>query len=111
MKKFNKRETLKRLLKVDGRRSRNFWAREMKALNDLVEKFDNLDFWQKVNFSQNFNSLLFFKKGDGLDILTKKYREFNYKVPEPKKFNIGKTIGENRVYKNKPKTIKDFLNE
>ena len=107
----NKRETLKRLLKIEGRRSRNFWAREMKALNDLLEKFQDVSFWNKVSFSESFNSLLFFKKGDGLEILNKKYREFNYKIPEPKRFNIGKTTGEDRVYKNKIKTIKDFLNE
>ena len=111
MPKINKRETLKRLLKIEGRKSRNFWAREMKALNDLLEKFEDVSFWNKVNFSENFNSLLFFKKGVGLEILNKKYREFNYKVPEPKIFNIGKTTGKDRVYKNKPKTIKDFLND
>ena len=111
MQKINKRETLKRLLKIDGRRSRVFWSREMKALNDLLKDFDNLEFWSKVNFGIHFNSLLFFKKGDGREILLKKYREFNYKVPEAKKINIGKTVGEDRVYKDKPKTIKDFLNE
>jgi len=109
--KINKREILKRLLKVDGRRSRNFWAREMKALNDLIEEFDNPSFWNRVNFSESFNSLLFFKKGEGRVIFDKKRREFNYKIPKPKKFNIGKTSGEDRVYNNKPKTIKDFLND
>ena len=83
----------------------------MKALNDLIKEFDNLLFWSKVNFPTTFNSLLFFKKGEGRSILIKKYKEFNYKVPKPKKYNIGKTVGEDRVYKDKPKTIKDFLNE
>ena len=105
MAKINKRETLKRLLKIEGRKTRNFWAREMKALKDLMSEFSNEEFWAKVNISESFNSLLFFKSKDGKTILQKKYREFNYKIPERISYKIVKTSGEDRTYIKKPKTI------
>jgi len=83
----------------------------MKALNDLLAEFKSTDFWQKVNFEETFNSLLFLKSAAGRQILIKKYNEFNYKIPEPKKYCIGKTVGENRIYHKKPKTIRDFLED
>ena len=111
MAKTNKRELLKRLLKIEGRQPRTFWAREMKALKDLMSKFEDEDFWSKVNFSESFNSLLFLKSKEGQSILQKKYLEFNYKIPEKISYKIGKVSGEDRLYNSKPKTIKDFLNE
>ena len=83
----------------------------MKALNDLLKTFENIEFWQKVNFPFKLNSLLFFKTPKGIEVLRKKYCEFNYKIPSPQSHVIGKTEGENRLYKRKSKTIKSFLNE
>jgi hypothetical protein len=98
-------------LKIPTKQKRNFWAREMKALNDLLNTFDNTEFWQRVKFDFKPNSLLFFKAGDGKLLLRKKYNEFNYKILKPDPQIIGKMVGENRLYKRQPKTIKDFLNE
>jgi hypothetical protein len=81
----------------------------MKALNDLLEVFDNTEFWRKANFQFKPNSLLFFKTPDGAEILKNKYNEFNYKIPKPKTLALGKTFGENRAYSTKHKTIKSFL--
>ena len=38
-KKFNKKEVLGNLLNVPKLQKRNFWAREMKILNDLMKIF------------------------------------------------------------------------
>ena len=83
----------------------------MKTLNDLLKTFENTEFWQKMSLPFKLNSLLFFKTVEGREILQKKYNEFNYKIPKPQAHTIGKTEGENRSYKQKPKTIKSFLNE
>ena len=111
MKKPNKRHLLQGLLEIPKQNKRNFWAREMKLLNDLLSIFGNMEFWAKVKFSQKPNSLLFFKTEAGLSLLRKKYNEFNYKIPKRKTIPIGKLVGENRSYIRKPKTIKDFLEE
>jgi hypothetical protein len=111
VKKPNKRHLLQSLLEIPNQNKRNFWAREMKLLNDLLSGFSNMEFWTKVKFTPKPNSLLFFKTESGLSLLKKKYNEFNYKIPKRKTIPIGKIVGENRSYTRKPKTIKDFLGE
>lgn len=83
----------------------------MKLLNDLLKKFEDIEFWAKVNFKPRPNSLLYFKTQPGLLVLQKKYNEFSYKIPDKKVVSIGKKEGQDRLYSRKPKTTKDFLNQ
>ena len=110
MKKFNKREIIKKIVVEPDKQKRIFWAREMKLLNDLLEIFPNQDFWQRMTFIK-VPSLAVLRAGAGLKNLTKKYKDFNYKIPEKKEFPIGDKTGEDKIISKKPKTIRQFLDE
>lgn len=82
----------------------------MKLLNSLIEIFPNLDFWEKVRINK-VPSLAVIKAKKGLIFFRKKYREFNYKIPQKEKINLGKKTGEDRVLSKKTKTIRQFIDE
>jgi hypothetical protein len=109
--KINKREIITRLLVIPKTQKRPFWAREMKMLNTLMEKFPETSFWQKFNFRKQYDSLAYFISPYGQEYLRKKYNEFNYKIPKKSKVKLGKKIGEDKILKKENKTIRDFFNE
>ena len=81
----------------------------MKFLNELYSKFPDLDFWKLLSFEKKYDSLLFLKGDYGLKVLTKKFLEFSYKIPEHKKLELGEKSGYTYKPNKKPKTIKQFL--
>ena len=87
-----------------------FWAREMKMLNDLMNMFKSEDFWQKVSLDK-VPSLAVLRSGHGLSILSKKYKEFNYKIPEKVEIPLGEKTGKDKIISKKPKTIRQFIDE
>ena len=107
--KANKREIISRLVEIPTKNKRPFWAKEMKLLNDLMEEFDNPQFWKKVKFNTIFPSLAYLKTEFGKGELRRKYIEFNFDIPPPQEYNLGQKVGQDRPYTKKPKTIKDFL--
>jgi len=107
--KVNKREIISRLVEIPTKNKRPFWAKEMKLLNDLMAEFDNPRFWAKVKFPTIFPSLAYLKTDFGKGELRRKYLEFNFDIPPPKEYNLGKKVGEDRSFSKPPKTIKDFL--
>jgi len=104
-----KREIIERLLIVPPKQKRIFWAREMKFLNDFIEKYPDFEFWNKVSFRNKMESLLLLKGEYGENLLKKKYLEYKYVIPKNETYNIGKKSGKDIKIKNNPKTIKDFL--
>ena len=74
-----------------------------------MEQFEDFDFWAKVKFSQKHKSLVFFKTADGQKLLKQKYNEFKYVIPDPETLIIGEKVGEDKSYKKKKKSIKQFL--
>jgi|TARA_R110002020_G_scaffold70186_2_gene182215 hypothetical protein len=108
----NKREILFRLLEVPDKGRRPFFAREMKMLNDLCERYSQ-EFMAIVSFSKKFDSLAYLVSDKLKKRLDEKFRAFNFKVDlsKYKTYNIGKKVGADGNAPRKNKTIKDFLNE
>ena len=109
IKQTEKKNIIKRLLIEPSSGKRFFWAREMKFLNELYSKCPDLDFWKLLSFEKKYDSLLFLKGDYGLKVLTKKFLEFSYKIPEHKKLELGEKSGYTYKPNKKPKTIKQFL--
>lgn len=110
MKKLNKRDIIKKIVTEPSTQKRMFWAREMKMLNDLMNMFKSEDFWQKVSLDK-VPSLAVLRSDHGLNILSKKYKEFNYKIPEKVEIPLGKKTGNDKIISKKPKTIRQFIDE
>ena len=110
MKKRNKRNIIKKIVVEPSTQKRMFWAREMKMLNDLMDMFNSEEFWQKVSLDK-VPSLAVLRSGHGLSILSKKYKEFNYKIPAKVEIPLGKKTGKDKIISKKPKTIRQFIDE
>ena len=110
MKKLNKRDIIKKIVVEPSTQKRMFWAREMKMLNDLMDMFNSEKFWQKVSLDK-VPSLAVLRSGHGLSILSKKYKEFNYKIPAKVEIPLGKKTGKDKIISKKPKTIRQFIDE
>jgi len=108
----NKREILFRLLEVPDKGRRPFFAREMKMLNDLCERY-SLEFMEIVNFGKKFDSLAYLVSEKLRGTLDQKFRAFNFRVDLSKYevYHIGEKVGEDKLLPQKRKTIKDFLDE
>ena len=108
----NKREILFRLLEVPDKGRRPFFAREMKMLNDLCERYSQ-EFMAIASFSKKFDSLAYLVSEKLKKRLDEKFRAFNFKVDlsKYKTYNIGEKVGADGNAPRKNKTIKDFLNE
>jgi len=108
----NKRDIVFRLLEVPDKGRRPFFAREMKLLNDLCDRY-SLAFMDIVNFGKKFDSLAYLVSPKLKDALDEKFRAFNFKVDlsKYKTYDIGEKIGEDTTIFQSPKTIKDFLDE
>ena len=108
----NKREIIFRLLEVPDKGRRPFFAREMKMLNDLCERY-SLEFLIIVIFGKKFDSLAYLVSDKLKSPLDEKFRAFNFRVhlSNYQVYHIGEKFGEDAVVPPKNKTIKDFLNE
>jgi len=110
-KKINKRSVLYRLVEVPEKQKRFFFAREMKMLNSLCERY-SLEFMEVIDFGKKFDSLAYLTSPKLRDKLDEKFRAFNYKFDKSKypDYNIGEKCGED-IKTTKKKTIKNFLDE
>jgi len=88
---------------------KKFWAKEMMILKRLMQKYNNEDFWHKVNFNKDLNSFAQFYALPYNKMLETKYQEFHLKIENPKPITVGKKVGADRVIP-QTKTLKDFLN-
>ena len=75
----------------------------------MLEQYPNLDFWSKVKFKQDWDSLKILKSDYGQKILEKKYREFNFILTEHKQIPLGEKLDQDKTVNKKPKTIRQFL--
>lgn len=110
--KINKRKILKKLVEDPTTNKRFFYAREMKFLNDLCNRY-SLEFMDVVSFSKKFFSLSYLISPKLKDTMDRKWRAFNYKLDKNKyeEYTIGEKVGQDKEIKKQPKTTKDFLNE
>ena len=108
-KKFNKKTVLNNLLDVPKTQKRNFWAREMKILNDLIKIFPDEDFWAKLKFPEKFDSLLILNTDKGKARIKSRYTQYKYIPKETQLIPLGNKSGPDYKKKPTPKTIKNFL--
>lgn len=109
---INKQKILERLVIAPKDSKRVFYKREMKHLNELVDRY-SLEFMNVVNFYRQFDSLSYLVSPKLKETLDKKFRAFNYVVDETRypEYNIRAKSGKDRVVEKKRKTLKDFLDE
>ena len=89
-----------------------FYAREMKLLNDLCNRY-SLEFMDVVTFWKKLDSLSYLLSPKLKDTMDQKWRAFNYKLDKSKyeQYTIGQKTGKDKNIKKQTKTTKDFLNE
>jgi len=109
--KLNKKQIVLRLITPPKSIKGAFWTREYGILKRLMQKYPNEEFWQKIHFENDWDSLVILQSDYGKSLLDKKYKEFNYKIPEYDKIELTNKSGCDRVITRKPKTIRGFLNE
>jgi hypothetical protein len=110
--KINKKEILSRLVLIPDKNKRLFYAREMKLLNDLCERY-SLEFMNIVSFEKQFDSLMYLASPKLKETLDKKFQAFNFVVDLSKyeDYHIGEKVGEDPLIQKPIKTTKQFLDE
>lgn len=109
MAKLNKKQIVLNLITPPKTIKGPFWSREYKILNRLMEEFPSEEFWQKVNFNKGWDSMVIFQSEYGKSLLEKKYKEFYYNIPQEATITLSQKVGEDRVIKPKPKTIRGLF--
>ena len=109
--KLNKKQIVLRLITPPKSIKGPFWTREYGILKRLMEKYPNEDFWQKIHFENDWDSLVILQSDYGKFLLDEKYKEFHYKIPEYKKIELTDKSGCDILINSKPKTIRRFLDE
>ena len=111
MKHSIKKKIIERLVNVPDKDKRIFWAKEIKFLNLLIEKYpDSEDFWKKLSFPDKFDSLLLLRSGYYSDQLRLKYKKFNYTIPQKNHISLSREkTGKNLKLPQKTKTLRKFL--
>lgn len=109
---ISKQKILERLVIAPKDGKRIFYKREMKYLNDLVDRY-SLEFMNVVNFYKQFDSLSYLISPKLKETLDKKFRAFNYVVDKSRypEYNVSAKSGEDRVIAKKRVSLKDFLDE
>ncbi len=109
VKHADKKNIIESLLVVPKSQKRLFWGREIKHLNFLLKSFPCDLFWKGLSFSKQFESLALLRSGHFLKELKKKYKRFNYKIPNKKELKLGKKSGDDYITSKTLKTKRDFL--
>tara|TARA_Y100001973_G_scaffold93358_1_gene144117 strand:+ start:114 stop:557 length:444 start_codon:yes stop_codon:yes gene_type:complete len=105
-----RKDFLKRML--GGSKPTNY-VFEMSTVTKIFAQFEgDLDFLTKVKPPFELKGTIkYFLTKDGREYLRKKYKEFNYKLPEKDKFvDTKEKFGED-ILRKKKKTLRDFLND
>ncbi len=113
MKNNDKKQVIENLIIVPEKNKRAFWAKEIKCFNELYKTYQNSSFWLKVKFPYKLESINILRSGYYADELKNKYNRFFYKIPKQKKIeliNKHESIKQINTY-NKPRTLRDFLND
>jgi len=88
---------------------KKFWAKEMMILKRLMQKYNNEDFWHKVDFGKEINSFAQFYALPFNKMLETKYQEFHLKIETHNSPTIGDKCGSDRIFPS-TQTLKKFLN-
>ena len=103
--------TIGRLVDIPKTQKKFFWAREMKLLKDLEQRY-SLDFLEIVTFPKKYDSLAYLVSKELKDTMNRKWRNFNFKV-DLSKYDfivLGEKTGKDYIPSdNKPKNTKELL--
>jgi hypothetical protein len=85
---------------------------EKRMFAELFEKYPDLDFWRGFNPHFEINSLTYFFGPAGKRYIKKAFLIFSFEgIERPVKPVLqSEKVGEDRVVKTKPRTVRDFLN-
>ena len=105
-----RKDFLKRML--GGSKPINY-VFEMSTVTKIFAQFENdLDFLSKVKPPFELKGpIKYFLTKEGKEYLSKKYKEFNYKVPEQDKFVDTKEKSGEDTHESKSNTLRGFLYE
>lgn len=110
--KINKKQLLKKFVEFPKTGIRLFFSKEMTLLNILIERY-SIEFVNILSLNKKYESMAIILCDSFKKEIDKKFRSFNYKTNFSKydeyKLSSIKS-GEDTELKNKPKTIRDFLN-
>lgn len=104
-----KKKIIEKLVVVPDKQKRNFWGREIKSLNILLEKYSEENFWKGLTFSEKFDSIIVLRSGYFANELKKKYKRYKYNIPQQKKLELGGKVGDDYKKQVKPKNLREFL--
>lgn len=104
-----KKKIIEKLVVVPDKQKRNFWGREIKSLNILLEKYPEESFWKGLTFSEKFDSIIILRSGYFAKELHKKYKRYKYNIPQQKKIELGDVSGDDYKKTVKPKNLREFL--
>lgn len=108
--KLNKRKLLKKLVTFPTKPTRLFWAKEFKLLNDLIEKFPKVEFWEKASFKPVPSVAILLSTE--LSNLKRQYDLFFFQPQiKEEKIQLGEMVGESYNIAVKHKTLRNFLND
>ena len=111
MAKLNKKQIVLRLITPPKSIKGAYWSREYKILKNLMSQYPDENFWQKIHFEKDWDSLIILQSDYGKSLLDKKYKEFHYKIPEYSRIELTEKSKSDKIIHRKPKTIREFLNE
>jgi hypothetical protein len=104
-----KKNVIEKIVVVPDKQKRNFWGREIKSLNTLIEKYPEENFWKGLTFTEKFDSIIILRSGYFSEQLLKKYRRYKYTIPKQEIIKLGEKIGDDYKKEIKPKNIREFL--
>jgi hypothetical protein len=110
--KINKRHLLKKFVEFPKTGIRHFFSREMKLLNDLIERY-SIEFVDALSLDKKYESMAIILCDSFKKEIDKRYKHFNYKIDHSKyekQIISEQKFGENLQVNKKLKTIRDFLN-
>lgn len=110
--KINKKLLLKKFLIFPKTAKRDFFSREMKLLNTLIERYSD-EFVACLSLEKKYDSIAIILCDSFKSEIDKRFRSFNYKTDDSmyEKITLQDIkFGEDLEIKIKPKTIRGFLN-
>lgn len=123
MKKYNYKDTLERILICPTdyrlRSAKNFWSKETLFYKKLFKKFPSEKFWTHLHLRDTEakdgkipSLIIFFDKKSSvwINILEKKWKDFNWVPPKIKSYNFKKDVDDPPEYKIKKSGLRNFFN-
>jgi hypothetical protein len=109
--KLNKKQILLNLITPPKSIKGAFWTREYKVLKNLMSEYPDENFWQKVKFNMDWDSICILQTDYGKSLLDKKYKDFHYPIPKYSKIVLTHKSGDDKIVPRKNKTLRNFLDE